>query len=91
MLVVFRSVAAANAKAAELCAREAQLMPTLCELSDDADSTAGTAAAATQQDVGGGRCRWQVEQQLRVVSFDIISCIAVSKITVEVVPVGVKG
>jgi hypothetical protein len=92
MLVVFRCVQAANAKAAELCAQEAKLVPTECELSDDAGSTAGTAAvAATQQDVGVGRCRWQVEQQLRVVSFHLISCVAVGKITVEVVPVAVEG
>jgi hypothetical protein len=49
-------------------------------------------AACSKHDVGGGRCRWQVEQQLRVTSWNFCkNCIAESTITAEVVPVVVEG
>jgi hypothetical protein len=38
------------------------------------------------RDAGGGRASWQYEQVMRVAVWEAIKCIAVSKITVEVVP-----
>jgi hypothetical protein len=52
----------------------------------EAAVAAAEAAGGIMRDAGGGRSSWQYEQVVRVAVWDEIKCIAVSKITVEVVP-----